>query len=47
MDKRIGNSEGLFGILEAVGRRLYNPSLRIEAFERVAKVGEDVGMKMN
>ena len=58
MDKRIGNSEGLgglFGILKAVGsplpipegRRLYNPSLRIEAFERVAKVGEDVGMKMN
>lgn len=55
MDKRIGNTEGLggvFGILKAIGQglpfpeaqRLYNPSLRYEAFERVAKVGEAFGL---
>jgi len=54
MDKRVGNTEGLggvFGILKAIGkelpfpegRRLYNPSLRYEAFERVAKIGEAFG----
>lgn len=54
MDKRIGNTEGLggvFGILKAIGQglpfpegqRLYNPSLRYEAFERVAKIGEAFG----
>mmetsp|Transcript_63511 Transcript_63511/g.143369 ORF Transcript_63511/g.143369 Transcript_63511/m.143369 type:complete len:288 (+) Transcript_63511:93-956(+) len=54
MDKRIGNTEGLggvFGILKAVGKalpftegqRLYTPSLRFEAFERIAKVGESFG----
>lgn len=51
MDKRIGDTEGLgglFGILKAVGRplpfpegkRLYNPSLRYEAFEHVMKAFE-------
>lgn len=55
MDKRIGNTEGLggvFGILKAIGKglpftegqRLYNPSLRYEAFERVAKIGEALGL---
>lgn len=55
MDKRIGNTEGLggvFGIMKAIGKglpfpeaqRLYNPSLRYEAFERVAKVGEAFGL---
>jgi hypothetical protein len=54
MDKRIGNTDGLgglFGILKAVGhglpfpegQRLYNPSMRYEAFERLAKVGEAFG----
>jgi len=54
MDKRIGNTEGLggvFGIVKAVGKplpfpegqRLYTPSLRYEAFERIAKVGEAFG----
>lgn len=54
MDKRIGNTEGLggvFGMVKAVGKplpfpegqRLYTPSLRYEAFERVAKVGEAFG----
>lgn len=54
MDKRIGNTDGLggvFGILKAIGKglpfpegqRLYNPSLRYEAFERVAKIGEAFG----
>lgn len=54
MDKRIGNTEGLggvFGIVKAVGnalpfpegQRLYTPSLRFEAFERIAKVGEIFG----
>jgi hypothetical protein len=55
MDKRIGNTDGLggvFGILKAVGkplpfpeaRALYNPSLRYEAFEHVAKALEGVGI---
>jgi len=55
MDKRIGNTEGLggvFGIVKAVGhalpfqeaQRLYTPSLRFEAFERVAKIGEAFGL---
>jgi len=54
MDKRIGNTEGLggvFGIVKAVGKPLpfpegqrgYTPSLRFEAFERIAKVGESFG----
>jgi len=54
MDKRIGNTEGLggvFGILKAIGKplpfpegqRLYNPSLRYEAFERFAKAMEAFG----
>jgi len=54
MDKRIGNSNGLgavLGILKAVdkplsapeGRALYNPSLKIEALERVGKAFEDAG----
>lgn len=54
MDKRIGNTEGLggvFGILKAVGKALpfpeanalYNPSLRYEAFEHVAKAIESLG----
>jgi len=54
MDKRIGNTEGLggvFGLLKGIGRplpfpegqRLYNPSLRIEAFERIAKAGDALG----
>mmetsp|Transcript_39470 Transcript_39470/g.86043 ORF Transcript_39470/g.86043 Transcript_39470/m.86043 type:complete len:288 (-) Transcript_39470:269-1132(-) len=57
MDKRIGNTEGLgglFGILKAVGKalpfpeaqRLYNPSMRFEGFERIAKAGEAVGLEM-
>ena len=48
MDKRIGNTEGLGGVfafLKAIGsplpvpeaQRLYTPSLRFEAFERVGK----------
>ncbi|CAE7344502.1 GONST5 [Symbiodinium sp. CCMP2456] len=58
MDKRIGNTEGLggvFGILKAVGhglpfpegQRLYTPSLRYEAFERVAKFAEALGFGPN
>lgn len=54
MDKRIGNTEGLggvFGMVKAVGKplpfpegqRLYTPSLRFEAVERIAKVGETFG----
>ena len=54
MDKRIGNTEGLggvFGLLKGIGKplpfpeaqRLYTPSLRYEAFERVAKVAESLG----
>lgn len=54
MDKRIGNTEGVggvFGIVKAVGKalpfpeakRLYTPSQRYEAFERVAKAGEPLG----
>lgn len=55
MDKRIGNTDGLgglFGIVKAVGHSLpfpeaqrgYTPSLRFEAFDRIAKVGESFGM---
>jgi len=54
MDKRIGNTEGLggvFAILKAIGKplpfpeaqRLYNPSMRYEAFEHVAKAVECLG----
>jgi len=54
MDKRIGNTDGLgavFAILKAIGKplpfpeaqALYNPSLRYEAFERVAKAMEGLG----
>jgi len=54
MDKRIGNTEGLGGVfayLKAIGKplpfpeaqRLYNPSLRYEAFEHIAKGIEDMG----
>lgn len=54
MDKRIGNTNGLggvFAILYAVGhplpfpeaKALYNPSLRYEAFEHVAKAVEALG----
>jgi len=56
MDKRIGNTEGLGGVLallKGIGkplpfpeaRRLYNPSMRFEAFERIAKAGEALGYK--
>lgn len=55
MDKRIGNTNGLggvFAILYAIGkplpfpeaRALYNPSLRYEAFEHVAKAFEAIGI---
>ncbi|CAJ1434227.1 unnamed protein product [Effrenium voratum] len=58
MDKRIGNTEGVggvFGIVKAVGlalpfpegQRLYTPSLRFEAFERFAKLGEALGFGPN
>lgn len=58
MDKRIGNTEGLggvFGILKAVGKalpfqeaqRLYTPSLRFEAFDRIAKAVESLGYDPN
>ena len=58
MDKRIGNTDGLggvFGILKAVGhglpfpegQRLYTPSLRFEAFERIAKFAEACGLGPN
>lgn len=54
MDKRIGNTEGLggvFALLKGVGKplpvpeaqRLYTPSLRYEAFERIAKAAESLG----
>merc|ERR1719221_1191933 len=54
MDKRIGNTEGLggvFALLKGIGRplpfpeaqRLYNPSMRFEAFERIAKAAEALG----
>ena len=54
MDKRIGNTNGLgavLGILKAVGKplpfseghALYNPSLRFEAFKRLAKGAENLG----
>ena len=58
MDKRIGNTEGLggvFALLKGIGKplpfpeaqRLYTPSLRFEAFERLAKVGESLGYGPN
>jgi len=58
MDKRIGNTEGLggmFGIVKATGnalpfpegQRLYNPSLRFEAFERIGKAVESCGYDPN
>ena len=58
MDKRIGNTEGLggvFALLKGIGKplpfpeaqRLYTPSLRFEAFERIAKVGESLGYGPN
>lgn len=58
MDKRIGNTEGLggvFALLKGIGKplpfpeaqRLYSPSLRYEAFERIAKVGESLGYGPN
>ncbi|KAJ1447772.1 hypothetical protein M885DRAFT_471630 [Pelagophyceae sp. CCMP2097] len=58
MDKRIGNTQGLgavFGILSAIGKslpfpeaqKLYTPSLRFEAFERVAKTVEECGFDPN
>jgi len=54
MDKRIGNTEGLGGVfafLKAIDKalpfpeaqRLYNPSMRYEAFEHFAKGIEDIG----
>lgn len=54
MDKRIGNTDGLggvFALLKGIGQplpfpeaqRLYNPSLRFEAFERIAKAAEALG----
>ena len=58
MDKRIGNTEGLggvFALLKGIGKplpvpeaqRLYTPSLRFEAFERIAKIGESLGYGPN
>lgn len=58
MDKRIGNTDGLggmFGIVKATGnalpfpeaQRLYNPSLRFEGFERIAKAVETCGYDPN
>lgn len=58
MDKRIGNTNGLgavLGILKAIdkplpfpeGQALYNPSLRFEAFERLAKGVESLGFDPN
>ncbi len=58
MDKRIGNTNGLgavFGILNAIGnalpfpeaQQLYTPSIRFEAFERVAKTIEECGYDPN
>ena len=52
------NTEGLggvFALLKGIGKplpvpeaqRLYTPSLRFEAFERVAKVGESLGFGPN
>ena len=54
MDKRIGNTEGLggvFGIVKAVGKplpfsegqRLFTPTLRFEALERIGKAVEGFG----
>merc|ERR1712203_254049 len=54
MDKRIGNTEGLgamFAFMKGIGKplpfpeaqRLYTPSLRFEAFERIAKTAEALG----
>ena len=54
MDKRIGNTEGLGGVfayLKAVGQplpvkegqRLYTPSVRFEALERLGKCAEALG----
>lgn len=54
MDKRVGNTEGLggvFALLKAIGnplpfpeaQRLYTPSLRFEAFERMGKAAEALG----
>jgi hypothetical protein len=58
MDKRIGNTNGLggmFGIVKATGnalpfpeaQRLYNPSLRFEGMERIAKAVESLGYDPN
>jgi len=58
MDKRIGNTDGLggmFGIVKATGnalpfpeaQRLYNPSLRFEGFEHIAKAVEAMGYDPN
>merc|ERR1712149_152330 len=58
MDKRIGNTDGLggvFGIVKATsnalpfpeGQRLYNPSLRFEGMERIAKAIEACGYDPN
>lgn len=58
MDKRVGNTEGLggvFALLKGIGKplpvpeaqRLYTPSLRFEAFERLAKMGESLGYGLN
>lgn len=58
MDKRIGNTDGLggmFGIVKATGnalpfpegQRLYNPSLRFEGFEHIAKAVESMGYDPN
>lgn len=58
IDKRIGNTNGLggmFGILKAIGKplpfpeaqTLYNPSMRFEAFEHVAKALESMGIDPN
>lgn len=58
MDKRIGNTDGLggmFGIVKATGnalpfpegQRLYNPSLRFEGFEHIAKAIESMGYDPN
>ena len=58
MDKRVGNTEGLggvFALLKGIGhalpfpeaQRLYTPSLRFEAFERIAKAAENLGFGPN
>ena len=54
MDKRIGNTEGLggvFALLKGIGKplpfpeaqRLYTPSVRFEALERLGKCAEALG----